>query len=91
MLHGQVLHCKLPGIGKQLPSFSNRFQGLNYIPQTWEVSVLPMTSRKPLVMLFKDAPLNEINLSKFISIFVKKESMKWFKFKKEHINNKDLW
>ena len=40
----KVLHCKLPTIGKQLPTSPHEVQGLNRRSQRWEVSVLPKLS-----------------------------------------------
>ena len=42
----KVLYCKLPTIGKQLPSFSHKARGLNCRPQSWEASVLSQPSCK---------------------------------------------
>ena len=38
----KFLYCKLPTIGKKLPTFKHRVWGLNHQPQRWEVSVLPL-------------------------------------------------
>ena len=38
----KVLHSKLPGIGKQLTTFSHRVWDLSRRPQRCEVSVLPL-------------------------------------------------
>ena len=38
----KVLFCKVPTIGKKLPFFPNKVQGLNRQPQGWEASVLPL-------------------------------------------------
>ena len=40
-----ILYCELPTIGKQLLTFAHRVQGLNWRPQRWEVSVLPLYHR----------------------------------------------
>ena len=37
----KVLHCKLPTIGKELPTFPHRTGGLNLRAQRWKASVLP--------------------------------------------------
>ena len=41
-----VLYCKLPTIGKQLPTFLNKVWGLNHRPQGWEASVLPLPTEQ---------------------------------------------
>ena len=38
----KVLYCKLPTVGKQLPTFPHKVWGLNHRPQRWEASVLPL-------------------------------------------------
>ena len=44
----KVLYCKLPTIGKKLPSFPHRVRGLNHRPQGWKASVLPLRHHGPL-------------------------------------------
>ena len=44
----KVLYCKLPTIGKQLPTFSHKIRGLNQRPQRWEGSVLPLCHHGPI-------------------------------------------
>ena len=36
----KVLYCKLPTMGKQLPTFPHKVRGVNRQPQRWEASVL---------------------------------------------------
>ena len=43
----KVLYCKLPTIGKQLPTFPHDVQGLNRRPQRWEGSGLPLYHHGP--------------------------------------------
>ena len=43
----KVLYCKLRTIGKQLPTFPHKVQGLNCRPQRWEASVLPLYHHGP--------------------------------------------
>ena len=43
----KVLYYKLPTIGKQLPTFPHKVQGLNRRPQRWEVSVSPLHHHGP--------------------------------------------
>ena len=43
----KVLYCKLPTMGKKLPSFPHRVQGLNQQRQRWEASVLPLCHLDP--------------------------------------------
>ena len=43
----KVLHCKLPTISKQLPTFPHKDQGLNRLAHRWEASVLPLHHRGP--------------------------------------------
>ena len=38
----EVLYCNLPTIGKKLPTFPHRAQGLNFRPKKWEARVLPL-------------------------------------------------
>ena len=47
----KVLYCKLPTIGKQLPTFPHKVWGLNSRPQRWEVSVLPMHHHGPFKLI----------------------------------------
>ena len=44
----KVLYCKLPTIGKQLPTFPHKARGLNCPTQRWEVSVLSLHHCGPL-------------------------------------------
>ena len=37
----KVLYCQLQTIGKHLPTFPHKVQGLNCRPQRWEAHVLP--------------------------------------------------
>ena len=46
----KVLYCKLPTIGKQLPTFPHMVWGLNRQPQIWKVSVLPL---HPIIANYK--------------------------------------
>ena len=46
----KVLYCTLQTIGKQLPTFPHKVQGLNCWPQRWEASVLPLHRRGPCNM-----------------------------------------
>ena len=39
----KFLYCKLPTIGKQLPTFPHRVRGVDCRPQRWEESVLPLS------------------------------------------------
>ena len=48
----KVLYCKLPTIGKKLPSFQHRVLGLNSRPQRWEASVLPLYHHGPTFICF---------------------------------------
>ena len=48
----KVLYCKLPTIGKQLPTFPHKVWGLNRRPQRWEVSVLPVCHLGPCILLY---------------------------------------
>ena len=50
----KILYCKLPTIGKQLPTFSHKVQDLNHWPQRWEVSVSPLHSHAPIGMYCSD-------------------------------------
>ena len=43
----KVLHCKLPTISKQLPTFPHKVLGLNHQPQRWEARMLPLCHRSP--------------------------------------------
>ena len=43
----KVLHCKLPTISKQLPTFPHKVLGFNRRPLRWEASVLPLGHRGP--------------------------------------------
>ena len=47
----KVLYCKLPTIGKQLPTFPLKVGGLNCWPQRWEASVLPLSHWGSLTLL----------------------------------------
>ena len=40
-------YCKLPTIGKQLPTFPHKVRGLNRRPQRWEMTVLPLYHSGP--------------------------------------------
>ena len=57
----KVLYCKLLTIGKQLPTFPHRVKGLNYRPQRWEASVLPLRHRDPLMLILHDPREYKIN------------------------------
>ena len=43
----KVLYCRLLTIRKQLPTFPLKVRGLNWRPQRWEVSVLPLHHHGP--------------------------------------------
>ena len=53
----KVLYCNLPTIGKRLPTFPHKVRGLNYRPQRWEGSVLPLHHR--------DLPIHQTASSSF--------------------------
>ena len=44
-----VLYSKLTTIGKELPTFPHKVQGLNYRPQRWETSELLLGRHGPLL------------------------------------------
>ena len=51
----RVLYCKLPTNGKQLLAFPlEAVPGIEPRPQRWEVRVLPLCHRSPLVMACKN-------------------------------------
>ena len=68
----KVLYCKLPTIGKQLPTFSHKIRGLNRRPQRWEASVLPLCHHGPVT-----------NERRQPTIWVK--VLTWYKFKNFYI------
>ena len=43
----KVLYCTLPTIGKQLPTWPHKVQGVNRRPPRWETSVLPLSHHCP--------------------------------------------
>ena len=47
----KVLSCKLPIMGKKVPSVLHKIWGLTHQPQTWEFSVLPLRHRAPPFMM----------------------------------------